>query len=520
VAQHNNPRNEARKPVWDPTVGVSNVNIKVESEPPHRLVTIGDSLTHGFQSGAVFRTDVSYPAIVAYELGCLEQFRYPTYDGVGGLPLNIELLLRTLEERFGITLNWYETPLALFDIRQYMDRVEDYWERGPGAVAPQIKSINHNLAVYGWDLRDALNRTGNSCKKNIEQPKDDLLDQFIENSAERAAMRVYPITNAARDMTLFDAAAELGNDLDDAEAGIETLVVFLGSNNALRSVIDLQVTWSEDDGYKDLNTKRRYTVWRSNHFENELGEVADRVRNIKALHVIWCTVPHVTIAPIARGIGGKLQPGYRYFPYYTRPWITDSQFDPRRDPHITAEEAYDIDSAIDGYNNAITKLVHDTRSDPNDPRDWYLLDIAGLLDRLAQRRYIDDPLARPSWWQPYTLPAALRALTPPLSSRFLTSDGHGRATGGLFSLDGVHPTTVGYGLIAQELINVMRQAGVIFRYRDRTPRPDPVLVDFDRLIRRDTLVNTPPGIINSSLDVMAWADELLNFVRRALSFAF
>jgi hypothetical protein len=32
-----------------------------------------------------------------------------------------------------------------------------------------------------------------------------------------------------------------------------------------------------------------------------------------ARHVIWGTVPHVTIVPIARGVKGKVRPGSRYF---------------------------------------------------------------------------------------------------------------------------------------------------------------------------------------------------------------
>ena len=39
------------------------------NRPRHRLVTIGDSITQGFMSGAIFRTDLSWPAIVADELG-------------------------------------------------------------------------------------------------------------------------------------------------------------------------------------------------------------------------------------------------------------------------------------------------------------------------------------------------------------------------------------------------------------------------------------------------------------------
>jgi hypothetical protein len=102
-------------------------------------------------------------------------------------------------------------------------------------------------------------------------------------------------------------------------------------------------------------------------------------------------------------------------------------------------------------------------------------------------------------------------------SRFLTSDGQGgRATGGLFSLDGVHPTTVGYGILAQELIQVMRRAGVEFRTPDGAVRPDPVTVDFTRLVRRDTLVTRPPQNLTSTLGILAWADEALDFLPRAL----
>jgi hypothetical protein len=61
-------------------------------------------------------------------------------------------------------------------------------------------------------------------------------------------------------------------------------------------------------------------------------------------------------------------------------------------------------------------------------------------------------------------------------------------------------------------------AGVEFRYGNGALRPDPVTVDFDRLILRDTLVRRPPQNITSTLDVLGWADETLDWVRRALSF--
>ncbi|MFD4180431.1 hypothetical protein [Rhodococcus sp. NPDC058514] len=514
-----------REPEPDPTLRTV-VRPRHKGAPPHRLVTIGDSLTHGMQSGAVFNTDLSYPAIIAYELGWLDRFRFPRYGGPGGLPLNLELLLRRIEKDFGPDPKVWDTPLALFAARSFMDEVEDYWERGPGRTVPALSTYVHDLAVYGWDLRDALSKTAATCADAIAAPNDNLIDQQVQNGSERAALRVYPgWSHAQRQMTLFQAAAALGEDHDDStECGIETLVVFLGANNALRSVTDLRVVWS-GNGYRDLKAKNAYTVWTPEHFAAEFAEVVAAVKAVKARHVIWCTVPHVTIAPIARGIGDKVEPGSRYFPYYVRPWVSESEFSPEEDAHITGGQARVVDAAIDLYNDTIARTVLRARKGTDGrKRDWYLLDTACLLDRLASRRYIADrhmrldPELRPTWWSEYRLPGPLLALDPVPNSRFLTGDGKGgRATGGLFSLDGVHPTTIGYGIIAQEIIDVMRLAGVEFRHVTGAVRADPVAVDFARLILRDTLVRHPPQNITSTLEILGWLDRTMDWVKRTLS---
>ncbi|WP_405536066.1 hypothetical protein OG787_21370 [Streptomyces sp. NBC_00075] len=502
----------------DPTLGITVTVDRAGPEPHHRLVTIGDSLTHGFQSGAVFNTDVSYPAVIAHELGLGDQFRYPTYPGYGGLPLNIELLLRELEERFGQELDWWEVPLALFHARRFLDEAEDYWERGPGSRDNQFAAINHNLAVYGWDLRDVLSKNATVCR--VKEPRDNLLHQVAQDSGNRAALRVLPPASidGPGTMTLLDAAQHLGDEeAPDQKRGIETLIVFLGANNALQTVTQLKVQWSGEE-YRNLKAKEDFTVWDPSHFRDELAEIIDEVAKIRARHVIWCTVPHVTIPPIARGVGNKPQDS-RYFPYYTRPWISDLEFSPTRHPHLTAEQAQDIDTAIDLYNEAITDHVAKKRE--AEGLDWLLMDTAGLLDRLASRRYMEgeDPSNRPEWWEPYPLPAQLDALTPKPNSHFLTSNGKGRTDGGLFSLDGVHPSTIGYGILAQEMINVMRRCGVEFRHPvSGNVRPDPVVVDFDRLLRRDTLIHRPPGNLTSGLNILAWGQARLDLVKRALYF--
>ena len=506
-----------RKPVEDPTLGIQ-VDKKAEGRPRNRLVAIGDSLTHGFQSGAIYNTDLSWPAIIAREMGWQKFFRYPNYYGHGGLPLNLEFLIRELEEQLGDTTSWWETPLALFRARQFMDEVEDYWERGAGSTVPRIKGINHNLGIYGWDLRDALVRTAEMLEAQILEPTDHFFKQIVENANERAALRV--LKSAQDDLTPFGVAAQLGAEGTEEEAGkgdgIETLIVLLGANNALPSMLRLEVIWSED-GYDDLEEKRQFTVWNPVHFQAELDLVVEEIKKIKARHVILGTVPHVTVAPIARGVGSKVRKGSRYFPFYTRPWIRDEDFDEKVDPHVTEQQARAIDSAIDQYDYAITEAVETAR---NDGLDWYLFEVAGLLDRLAARRYISDPLARPEWWRKYELPPELRALSPVPDSCFFVSGPEGRTQGGLFSLDGVHPTTVAYGILAQELINVMQQyAGVKFYLGDgQTKRTGPVRVDFGRLISRDTLISDPPRSLTSDLGLIGWVDEVLDGVIGRLLF--
>jgi hypothetical protein len=496
---------DTRKPEFDPTLGIPLASKPDLPAPAHRLVTLGDSLSHGFQSGAIFNTDLSYPAIIAWELGW-DGFRFPRYPGYGGLPLNLEYLLRELETVVGDKLSWWESGAALFKLRNVMDEIEDYYERGAGRQGPSSDVI-HNLSVYGWDLRDHLSRTAEICNSARGKVRDELLSQVVQDHAARAAQRVLPSSPERAGETSLQAAKQLQKD-----GGIETLIVMLGANNALPAIVRLDVVWSKA-GYDDLGKKAEFTVWDPTHFASELNLLVQQVREIGARHVIWATVPHVTVAPIARGVGKKIDPSSRYFPYYTRAWITDDEFDPNDHPHITADEARAVDSAVDQYNDAIVAAVRAAR---NDKLDWTVMDLAGLLDRLAQRRYLDSPAAQPDWWTPYELPPALDRLTPKPSSRFFASAHGTRTQGGLFSLDGVHPTTIAYGIVAQEFIRIMQRVGVKFVFGNGSERVGPIEVDFERLIKLDSLIASPPSALDSSLKAIGWLDDKTGIVSRLL----
>jgi hypothetical protein len=512
--------NVAREPVTDSTVGIPVALAPSRGTPRNRLVAVGDSLTHGFQSGAIFHTDLSYPAIIARELGWFEHFRFPRYPGFGGIPLNLEFLIADLEHRFGDEISWWELPLAAFHVRQHLAEAEQWWDLGPGSKVPAETGINHNLGIYGWDLRDALVRTADTAAAEWRAPEGWRIVPLIRNADAISALRVL---ESARDehgehLTPLAAAAALGAEGTeetperggDPGDGIETLIVFLGANNALGTVISLSVRWS-GPGYDDLREKSAFNVWRPSHFQAELRRVADEVRSVRARHVIWGTVPHVTIAPIARGVGGKMRRGSRYFHFYTRPWISDRDFNESEDPHLTGDDARAIDSAIDQYNDAIVETV---RAGRREGRDWRLLDVCGVLDRLAYRRYIADPEMRPpSWWSPYPLPLELVRLTPPPDTRFFCSGAGGRTAGGLIALDGIHPTTIAYGVLAQEFIDVMADAGVVFRNARGEPRDEPG-VDFGRLLTLDALVSHPPRSLGPDVSLIGWLDQRVDIIKR------
>src|SRR3989344_960463 len=508
---------EPRSPDFDPTLGIPVAQTATLGTSMNKLVTIGDSVTMGFQSGDIFNTKYSWPKIVAAEIGCDPGFRFPLYESFGGLPANIEYLVRSLEHTYGSNIDLWELPGASFRLRHLMSEIADYWQLGAGVEAPLTSAIMHNLAICGWDIRDALSRTAKNLKDFRLTPKKNSIKRYLANAKIRAGLGVYSSMDETD--TLLDAARKLGDQGakpgsggDAATPGIETLVVFLGANNVLASVVLLDVQWS-GPGFDQLSKEKdEYTVWCPSHFKSEYLLLVNELKKVKAQHVILVNVPHVTIAPIARGVREKVQSKSRYYPYYTRPWISDAQFNPDHDPHITENQARAIDSAVDQYNDVIADVVRERR---RAGQDWYVMDIAGMLDRLVHPRYIKSPDPQPTWWTPYDLPEAFNSIDPTPDSRFFASDSDGRMQGGLFSLDGVHPSTIGYSLIAQEIINIMQLANVPLYFGDgKTLRPGPVKVDFERWLRADSLNSNPPASLSSDLKTFAWLDATADLLTK------
>ena len=465
---------------------------------PAKLVAIGDSLTQGFQSGSISRTAWSYPAMIARALGVAgSDFKVPDFSGAGGLPVNLEDMFRLLAKRYGSTLRWYQVPLALFTLHSFMDGIEDYWERGDGTKASPTGPLHDDVAVWGFTLGDADIVTPELCASAMPAPSHNILtwNKIPEFAMYRTAIRVL---NPSLGPELAQASeVDAAKAIAQQQGGIENLIVWLGANNCLGTVTSLKVVESTAEGLSLPPHEQPANLWRPADFAALVDRVYGKIAAIPADRVFVATVPHVTIAPVCRGISPHIEDGNPvdgYFEYYTHFWIWDDDFkkSPESYPYLTGEQARYIDDVIDAYNAAIRAFAA--------AHQWIVVDLCDLLDRLAYRRQlgaVSFPFPRGLYDALAANPATAAYARPDgsvdLDTRYMMGDGRGGLSkGGLFSLDGMHPTTVAYGLIAHEFLKVME--GDAFADAN---------LDWPAIVAADTLVTNPPSNLDNLQDILA-----------------
>ena len=458
-----------------------------KKQPKQKLVVIGDSLAQGFQNGGIYRTDINFPSFIHRCFNPKPAFDQPRFTAQAGIPLNFEVLLRGLTDDFGSTLEWDKYPAAASHTIKTLKRIKKYWEGGIKDLAIPRETPFHNLAIWGLSINDSWMVNEKNSREFIEQHKDrysifGLLPEHAKFTTARMVLN--PSMKPDYELrTQLDNVKALQND-----GGIENLIVCLGHNNALGAIINLNLTWSKDEDLDSFISFRKHSIYRPEHFEKEYRTLAEKVSKIGAQRVFVPTIPYPTIPPILRGVNSEFSSNHLgYFDYYTRFWIWDEDFDPAKHPHLTKDEAIQIDFTVDEYNAIIRNIAREF--------GFHVVPVAKNVAGMANRR-LGGELTRS---YPNDFIAALKK--NPKTTHLVDENNEALLTtefirvnketgkmykGGIFSLDGIHPTTVGYGLMANVYRTVMNRAGVKFQ------KP----MDWEYIISQDSLITMPPTLLS------------------------
>lgn len=506
-----------------------------------KLFTIGDSISQGVMSGAAARSDLSYSAIIArllYGNDVTRKYHMPEWPA-GGIPFNIETLMRRLEYLAGADISGpLEWPAAADCIIRYIDEVEDFYERGAGGLHTVLpRNAYHNVSVRGFDVAHSWLVHPALAKAEIATSQGNH-DGIFSLPAE-ANLRVAQHVLGAGSPAETDSFTQLDwLRHHHSQSGVENLFLWLGANNALGTVLDLQIRQTSNSGDRfasgSIGYRERkaagWNLWHPEDFRAEYRQLMERVTTIMDENpkgVVWnvfiATIPLVTICPVIKAAGieereevsvtewpvdlenpaplgsSELRDPVvrecsygRYYPHF----LFADHFD-KSLPHLNLAQVLHIDDTIRAYNRIIMESVAEANRLLGVRRFW-LVDIASCLSALALRRNRYKPT--------YRLPDYFRYAYPRIDTRFFGSTRKGEmVSGGIFSLDGVHPTAIGQGIIAREFLQVMKRAGCF------AGDPD-TAIDWRAIAAADTLYSRPPALMSEwfeNIPLKKWIYRLI-----------
>lgn len=450
-----------------------------------RLITLGDSLTQGFQSLAITYPERGYPSILARALeGAPAAFPVPNFEAYGGLPWNMEWLARELQIHYGDHISGFTWAEAVVKSRSLLHEVEHYWAQGEGSL-PTTPELFYNLAIWGSEVLDAHRLTARFAYDVLHAHSDHRTLMSPRGARFRTAIRVL---NPAHQETRWDSSqVTIAKEIAQTQGGIENLVIWFGGNNYLGTALRLKVieTGANTPDLRGMTPDPdRPNLWTPSMFQRDYVELAAQIQSLDAEHVFVCTLPYITIPPVLRGV--NLDATHHtcdegLHDYYVRFMVQDSTFlndlcnHPHRHDYLTRTQVQHINGYIDSYNTTIREIASTL--------GWYVVETGDMLTRLASHRK-NTPHE--------FLPCEFLDLNTQFFE--ITQEGQIKS-GGLFALDGVHPTTCGYALIAKLIYEKMMEVH---------PHLSPVdeVFDFEMIRRSDTLVSTPPRTLHDIFDMM------------------
>lgn len=508
-----------------------------------KLFTIGDSVSQGFMSLAAARTDLSYSTLLARAMGLgSEEYRYPEW-GAGGLPLNVEAVLRRLSGRFGTDLSVFEALGVYRAIDGFVDETKAHYETGAGAATvagPEGVDFFHNVAVQGFDVADSWLVTPKLCRREIELSQSGSAAGPSRGPGAAFYRTALKVLNPSLSEA-YDEYSQMSwlKEHAGSEGGVENLVLWLGANNALGTVINLDIKQTPGDGvnlpeemdHVSRDKVRQWNLWHPDDFTREYEKLLDKVEEVmrpdpkngwdgnkaRDWKVFVGTVPLVTVAPLAKGVGPATEVkvtrpvvaadgSYEdvpdtdtYYKYYVWFPFEESSVDALGSKFLTIHDAMHVDECIREYNRTIGTLVkslNERHAAEGGPQRYHVVDLADALHRLAWKRNRGNPT--------YEFPPYFKFKYPSVNTKYYHANAQGQLTqGGIFSLDGVHPSAIGHGLLAHEFTQVMGNAGVDFT--KELPWP--------RIFADDTLYSEPVPLVEWLFEQQELAERILNIVR-------
>jgi hypothetical protein len=486
-----------------------------------KLFTIGDSISQGFMSLAAARTDLCYSTLIAQALGLKTGSRrehnadyfYPEWKE-NGLPVNLEKIMRALNKQYGVSINGFKWITVARRINEVLDKSEDYYERGEGKEdQPYFGCLDyfHNISVRGFDIADSWLVTPEICKKQIAMAdKKSKNDGFLTGANSALLRTALKVLSPKLDKN-FSQLDWLEHH--SSTQGVDNLILWLGANNVLGTIFTLDIKQTPNNStkrpYKYSHIKRKalcWNLWHPEDFEAEYKELLNRVDTImeknKSRHwnVFIGTIPLVTIAPLAKGMGSPIHVPDRgiYYEHYTY-FPFNEYFVHRAGRQLTAQQAIHIDNCIIAYNQTINALIsqknqlHLNRSGRS---PYHVVDICKALNNMAWKRNNGQP--------PYQFPDFFNHINPQVDTKYYHADSEGRfCEGGIFSLDGIHPTAIGQGIIAHEFMKVMQSAGISFSNS----------LNWKAIFESDELYNSPISLMPAIYDTAHLAQHIVDFIQ-------
>lgn len=475
-------------------------------------------------SAAAARTDLAFSTHIADQLE-IARYDFP-YWPQGGLPISIELILRRLNKSFGNDITGLEWLSLLQTVNSVTDRSEDYYERGEGSADSPYRaparsggdhpSFFHNVSVWGFTIADAWQVTPELCRRQIRDADDVWIDDgFLEGPSAAFYRTALQVLNPSREGE-FDGFTQLDWLEHHVEReGVETLILWLGNNNVLGTALDLEIRATANnpnerpgDMSHERRERRRWNFWLPEDFAYEYQLLLDRVieimgSNSRPWRVFVGNIPHVTIAPLIRGLG-ELRPDemqryyfdrYTYFPF-------GNDFARRTRRFLTRQQAQFIDRTIDVYNGAIEDMIATANRQLEERSlngSFHMVDMNKALGEVAFKRNNGQPTYK---WPPFFDDLPYR-----LTTHYYDVDRNGQRRqdgGGLFSLDGVHPSIIGQGLVAYEFLKAMQATDMEL---------DPEALDWAHILERDELLHRPISL----MDEIYEHERLATIIVRILS---